>query len=80
MIMKHEIYLDGFLRKEGVKTNEKYCVRDFLLPRAQTTSKKYNTQMTNYIKNVFNGDEKSAIDYMNDAKRFMNTQDFFYDL
>ena len=77
MVMKHEIYLDGFLRKHGVKTNEKYCVRDFLCPKVP---RKFDRQMENYIQKLFNGDEKSAIEYMNYAKKFMNTQDFFNDL
>lgn len=71
---KHEMYFDGCLRKAGQRTNEEYKVRDFLVHKV---SMEHSTQMKNYIQNLFKGDEKAAIEYLNYAKQFMNTQDFF---
>lgn len=77
MILKHEIYLDGYLRKNGSKTMDRYRPADFFAPKI---SRKFSTQMEKYISDVFGGDERAAIDYLNYAKRFMTTQDFFADL
>lgn len=74
MLARHEIYFDGFLRKSGQRSNEEYKIRDFLAPKV---SVQHSSQMRNYIQNIFNGNEKAAMEYLNEARRFMNTQDFF---
>lgn len=77
MIAKHEMFLDGFLRKCGQKSCERYLSANFVIP---VVKHKFNTQMEKYIRDVFAGDERAAIDYMQYAKKFMNTQEFFKDL